>query len=915
MELRRRAWGLHVSVLLLYVVLSLLLTMPMAAHFTTHVPGDGIDDPALAWNLWWVKYSLVDLGANPFDCRYMFYPLGINLAFYTLTVLNGVLSIPLQGVLPLIATSNVLLLLNFVLAAFGAYLLALDMLVRRPRAFSLPAATAGAFFAGLVYAFSSSKLFYASLGQFNIASSGWIPFYALMLLHMGRNPHRLHYPILAALFLIFQAWAELTFASFLAVFTALYLVLAILDASRRRPHAGRLLRREEIVPWLRDLLLLGVIFVIGIAPILGNMLPDMRAEGDFFVVGTGFAETFSSDLVGYLVPTQLNPWFGGLVDGFEFPHDKAQHYFLGYGVMALGLIGFIVGRRRADVRLWAVSALGFFLLTLGPTLRINGHDTRIPLPFQIFQVLPFFKGNRYPSRYGVLLVLCMGMLAGLGLAWAWDRSAARRRVFAPALASVAVFVFLLEHLSVPLPLSDLRVPPAYDALVDDAAGRPDTALLDLPIGWRNGFRVTGIMDPIFMYAQFYQTHHHLPILGGNTSRNPEISFQYFTETPVLNSLIALESGHALPAEHMAQDRLLAPQIMDRLNIGHVMLHKPTAGEALHSYVEDVLPLERIYEDGEYVLYRRNGGQTGGTTALRAAEPAARPALGQGWGFPSPDGGVWTAGGEARLILPLAPETSRLTLELRAPQEVRLSIRLNTCRLGTLDIGPQWGRETIVVPAGCAHGMDDLWLSAESLVPVSPALAPPETRDIGGTGVRAPANITVRSAGKDVGDFGHIFIDGVDYSPNQRGYNLVVIDPTTGDVLQRASFDTHLDPSASARLTAFVRDLPAGIIVAVAAMDEASLNLGEDAVHALWELGLSGNLRGCFRWSHAAVGVKGAPAGTAAEVLSETWPATVAVGGGFVKPQTALELRHIQWEERTAWGRGQGATPCLSSPSK
>ena len=30
------------------------------AHFTTHTTGDGIDDPALAWNLWWVKVRLED---------------------------------------------------------------------------------------------------------------------------------------------------------------------------------------------------------------------------------------------------------------------------------------------------------------------------------------------------------------------------------------------------------------------------------------------------------------------------------------------------------------------------------------------------------------------------------------------------------------------------------------------------------------------------------------------------------------------------------------------------------------------------------------------------------------------------------------------------------------------------------------
>ena len=43
------------------------------------------------------------------------------------------------------------------------------------------------------------------------------------------------------------------------------------------------------------------------------MLPDMRAEGDFWVQGSGFAEVFSADLLGFLVPTMRHPLFGDLV--------------------------------------------------------------------------------------------------------------------------------------------------------------------------------------------------------------------------------------------------------------------------------------------------------------------------------------------------------------------------------------------------------------------------------------------------------------------------------------------------------------------------------------------------------------------------------------------------------------------------
>ncbi len=124
--MRKYAW-----VLLVYTLLSLLLTWPLAAHFTTHVPGDGIDDPALAWNLWWIKHSLVDQPQNPFACDWQFWPVGVNLAFYTLTILNGLFSLPLQAVFGLISAYNLLLLSSFVLSGFGGYLLCREVLGRQ----------------------------------------------------------------------------------------------------------------------------------------------------------------------------------------------------------------------------------------------------------------------------------------------------------------------------------------------------------------------------------------------------------------------------------------------------------------------------------------------------------------------------------------------------------------------------------------------------------------------------------------------------------------------------------------------------------------------------------------------------------------------------------------------------------------
>ena len=147
---------------------------------------------------------------------------------------------------------------------------------------------------------------------------------------------------------------------------------------------------------------------------------------------------------------------------------------------------------------------------------------------------------------------------------------------------------------------------------------------------------------------------------------------------------------------------------------------------------------------------------------------------------------------------------------------------------------------------------------------------------------------MRSAGQETGDFGHIYLNGDEVSLNRRGYNLVALDGRDGHLLDRAAFDTHLDPGATrAALAAWINALPKGTVVAGAARDEASMNLTNEAVAALRTLGVTGDLRGRFRWGHAFIGAKGANTWTAPqEALDGIRPAQVSFGLPLSEPQIA-----------------------------
>ena len=518
-----------------------------------------------------------------------------------------------------------------------------------------------AFLAGALYAFASSKLFYAALGQGNIASSQWAPFAALYIVRTARPGGKARDAALAALFLALQAYAEMTYASFLLVFAGLAFVwggVTLLRRQRDPAQTSAHPARRVITHYVARFTFLAALFALAIAPLLANMLPDLRAEGDFLTSGGGFADIFSADLAGYAVPTQLHPLLGGVIrawshdstpqpDGSHFAVNKGQQIYLGYVALALAVVGAWRGRRRGETWFWVTSALLFFVLTLGPNLRIAGHDTGIPLPFRLLEVLPFFKGNRYPSRYSVMLMLSVAPLVAAGangvLRIAYSvfrfeypsrvapegkrtthhapRFTSSRLTLSTCLPVYLLSLLLFEHLSAPLPISDLRVPAIYAQV---AAEPGDFALLELPPGWRNGARVAGKQDVVIMSQLWNQTAHGKRVLGGNTSRNPEFKFQYFSEDPTLARLIALTNAADLPDQHgalrealaaspvTAEDRARARDLAAFLNLRYVMVHR------------DKLPAET--ENGAARTapggIGQRGGQPGALSDHRAAGAAA-----------------------------------------------------------------------------------------------------------------------------------------------------------------------------------------------------------------------------------------------------------------------------------------------------
>jgi hypothetical protein len=242
-----------------------------------------------------------------------------------------------------------------------------------------------------------------------------------------------------------------------------------------------------------------------------------------------------------------------------------------------------------------------------------------------------------------------------------------------------------------------------------------------------------------------------------------------------------------------------------------------------------------------------------------------------------------------LLLPLPQETTRIQLHIGAlAPDQAVTLIVDGQPVGTQPLPDAPGWLTFDAPADANRPpLSDVRLRFATIQPVS-VLASTLSR-------AGPAGLLVRSAGEETGDFGHIYVNGVEMSPNTRGYNLVALDPDTGQLLARAAFDTHADPAAGTALAAWVGGLPAGTLVAGAVRDEASIKLDDSAIAALRSLGVAADLRGRFRWGHAFIGAKGAEPGSAQESVDGVRPAQVSRGLPLSEPQVAAQLFEVKVE--------------------
>lgn len=616
----KAAWGLGLTAA--YTVLALLMYYPLIGRIRTFAAGYLEDGSMSVWTLWWMKFSLMDLGQNPLDCQYLFYPDGTTAVFHSIPKALALISIPLQYLFGLTAAYNLVYLFTFVGTALAAYLLIYHLTGERLAAFM------GAAF----FAFSPYRSLHAYAGHLALLSTIMIPAYILMLFRgkdeLESRPRRAWlFFTLAGLALGIQSYETEHYTISLLILTAIYLLFQLALARDRSA-----LRR-----WL--LLCLGALAAALISfllylPVLLAARAEIASEGDF--VTFPIRETYrGADLLSYFVPDWTSPY---LADAFQ---PVVRHFaatetsFLGWTVLILALVGLWSFRRNRQVWFWVISGILFASLALGPYLVVYGEMKHVAGPFLLLQKIPLLNSTRVPVRFSLFAALAASVLAGYGISailgavkkGAGDPGKEPRgglgmqvRQSRLALAAVTVLLATLLFLEYkpPVFLTSTATPAVYREI---AASGTAGSVLVVPLGWEATPNASGNE---MTFVQLYQPEHMRPMIGGMIARAPKEKSIKGVYTPVLDFLA---EPAALEPSSLDKSGATLNHVMDKYQIAFIVIHKVgpetyvrdhleqseiTNAQTLarlDNYITGFLQMEPFADTDEYVAYHRKpGGQ-------------------------------------------------------------------------------------------------------------------------------------------------------------------------------------------------------------------------------------------------------------------------------------------------------------------
>ncbi len=553
--------------LALFLAIAAVALLPGSLHPGKALIGYPGDSFQHAWFLWHFARA-VSHGHNPYYTDLIFYPNRVNLAWSTLDPLAAAMALPVSLTLGATAAYNISLIVQLALAAFFAYLLCIRICGN----------VAASAIGGACFGFSP-WLMGEALGHLSLVTAFPIPLYFLALDDvMRRSGAPWKNGVMLGLALFLTTMAHYNYTVFCLLLTA---VIICVDLALE----GWALAARAWKPLATGAATFAILFLPLFVSMWGNPAarPKPRAAN--------LIEGHSADLLGWFVPSWNHMLFGRFARGWNLGLFGAGYegiVYLGPVILVLAVIGVWAGLR--DNRRWAIrllaAALVFWALSLGPHIRVWGHQTRLPGPAFLLYASIFGRFVSAPARFHAIAMLCIAALAAMGVRSFLVRvSRVRWRV---AIVAGVCAALALDLLMLPFPVATSAASarhPGFSIAIDRCT-------LPMDVTGTTAVTVPELQWPYPVRAMWMQVADggRYSLTDGYVSYGPGAIWDEFWTVPILRSVRSVQEGEAASFDDATVKASLSAAIR-HLNIGAFVVFDFPQRDYTVDYLQRILQVE------------------------------------------------------------------------------------------------------------------------------------------------------------------------------------------------------------------------------------------------------------------------------------------------------------------------------------
>jgi hypothetical protein len=363
-------------------------------------------------------------GADPFFSDRLNAPVGVNMMANTSVLALSLPTAPVTHFLGVGVTVALLLTLGLAGTATAWYWVLSRHLVR-----SRGAAWVG----GLWCGFAPAMVSHAN-GHVNFVSQYVLPFIVWQVLRLREPGRAWRGGVILALLVVLQTFINEEILLFTALALGVFVVVYALMAPRRALAEAR--------PFLTGL---GVSVLVAGALLAYPLWYQFFAPGNYH--GQPFApDEYATDLLSVVAyARQSLAGNAALTRHLSVSATEDNTFFGPFGLLMI-IVSVVLLWRSVAARAAAVSALVLLVVSMGPVLRVAGHQTGIPLPFGLVSHVPVIDLVSV-TRFALVPATIAGVL--LALATDRVRDLPRKRQVAYRIGLVLALVPLAPK---PLPI-------------------------------------------------------------------------------------------------------------------------------------------------------------------------------------------------------------------------------------------------------------------------------------------------------------------------------------------------------------------------------------------------------------------------------------------------------------------------------